>query len=584
MNIKSIFLGKKRYIIISSAVILVAIIVVLNQNSKQEILQEEKPALKEVATIILNKDATNNTSIKTTGVVKPSAQVDVIANTDGTIRNIYFETGDKVWLNQILASVFSASTLTNLNNAETYYSNSQSNFDSIKRAGDEAIRQAELGVENAKKTIESAEITLKTMRDNLENAKIVREKNIEDTKTNAVNSYYDNLNTIFTTLDKVNYIINVDDEEPQYPSIERVLGVKDLSSLNSAETSYTSLKAAYQKISTVKADTGNIYNKTNEMIMALDQAKRLTDDVIDVLYNTISSSDFPETSLTAEKNSFTNLRSNLINIQTRTKNTLQALENLNLAYSQETDSLENAVSSAQSQLDSARLAYNNALIQVDSAREAQNQQLSSSRLSLDSAGGQLNLSRTQAGDLSLKAPIAGTITQKFVELGADVNPGQKIAEISNTEQLKVELSLSSNDIYRIEIGTKVKIMNDIEGTISSIDPAADAITKKVKVEITVDNKDNKLIQGTFIDVEVPTKQLEKTNDNSIFIPLKSVIITQNENFVFTVSNNKAVKKNITLGKTEDALIEVLEGLNEKDELVLEGGKNLKDGEDILIKN
>ena len=78
--------------------------------------------------------------------------------------------------------------------------------------------------------------------------------------------------------------------------------------------------------------------------------------------------------------------------------------------------------------------------------------------------------------------------------------------------------------------------------------------------------------------------LEKTHEGSVFIPLKTITTTQTESFVFLVQEDKAVKKNVRLGKTEGALIEVLEGLASGDVLIVEGGKNLEDGDGVEILN
>ncbi len=570
---------------------IIAVIIVIaisaffaNKSSDEKDIIEEEKLLKEVQTLIISENDLHDNSIKTTGLVKAETQIDIIATTNGTLKNIYFEIGDDVRVNQLLASLFSASTLTGLNNARTFRANSQVNFESTKQLTNETIRQAELGVSNAKKIIESSEIALETTQNNLENAKNIQIKNIENTKTNAINSFHNNLNTIFATLNKVNYIINVDDDEPQINGITNVLSVKNLNALSTANLNYVKTKNTYNDLKNLNIDINNITENSSKIIEALNQTKILVENTIDALYETISSTNFPESTLSNQRNIFTSLKSSIINTETGAKNTLQALENLSLNYAKEIDSLEAAIKSAETQLDSAQLAYDNALINVDSAYAAQTSQLSASQQALDSANGQLNLSQTQTSNLYIKAPITGTITGKFVEIGAEINPGQKIAEISNTKKLKIEVNLSSADIYRIEKGSEVKILDNIIGIITSINPAADPVTKKVKVEILVDNKDKKLIQGTFVDIEIPTKELVKTNENSVFIPLKTVTITQSENYVFVVKDNKAIKKNIELGRTEGVLIEVLKGLNENDELILEGGKNLEDNENIEIRN
>ncbi len=578
------FTKKSIYIVLLLILILTAVITFNSSYSNKNKEQvSEKPTIKTVKTINLNNNTANNT-IKTTGIVKPISQINVTATTKGTLKYIHFKVGDEVKTNQMLGSMFSASTLTSLNNAKIYQANSKISFETTKRLTEESIKMAEAGVENSLKNIESTTIALKNSKDNLENTIALKEKTIDDTKTNALNLFNNNLNTIFTTLDKVNYIINYDNNEPQISGIDKVLSKKNIAILGVAKSSYPNLKNSYLVLSKSTVDTNNIKTKTGEMIDILDKSILLVNNTIDVLYNTINSADFPESALNTQKEIFTSLKSNLINIQTKTKTTLQSLENLHLALNQEIEILKNNIKLSETQVDSAKLAHNNSIIQVSTAHKTQNNQISTSKLALDSASGQLNLSQSQAGDLSIKAPISGTITKKFVELGTEINPGQKIVEISNTEKFIIEVNLSSADIYRIEKNSKVKILDNLIGVITSIDPAADPATKKVKVEITVEDDHKKLIQETFVNIEIPTKELAKTNANSVFIPLKAVSITQSENYVFIVEDNIAIKKNVKLGKTEGALIEILEGLNKNAELIFEGGKNLDDKENVIVSN
>src|SRR3989339_849225 len=449
-----------------------------NQEPKEVMAQK----LKKVETIILDMN-NDDAFIETIGAIKPETQIDVTANIGGSVKNIY--------VNKLLASLYDGAVLTGLNNAQTNYANMQNNLSSTEILGNEAIRQAEIALNSA--------------QDNLANIKTLKDKNKIDVKTNAIISFNSYLNSIFNALNQINQILDVEDGTAQITGIEYVLGVKKLSTVHIAETSYRAAKNQYDILKKATPNTEDIKEKMLDMINCLSLVKQSIDDTLEVINNTISSSDFNETALSNLKQSLISLHASFTGTQTGAENTLQILQNINLSYNQEIITLENSVKAAENNLIIAQTGYINALASLETAQRGQDQKKLSSQISLDSAGGQLNLARTQAGDLSIKSPIAGKITKKLIEVGTEVGPGQKIAEVSQIDNLKIEVSISSEDVYRINKEAEVIIGDVFVGKISSIDPVADPITKKVKITILFNNKNKELISGTFTDVLLPIK-------------------------------------------------------------------------------
>jgi membrane fusion protein, multidrug efflux system len=112
------------------------------------------------------------------------------------------------------------------------------------------------------------------------------------------------------------------------------------------------------------------------------------------------------------------------------------------------------------------------------------------------------------------------------------------------------------------------------------------MTKKVKVEIAFDNVDKKLIPETFIDITIPidgTGRSEFT-EGRFFVPLKAVTITQTENFVFLNKENIAIKTSVEIGETLGDKVEIMVGLSNDDELIIEGNRGLEGDEKVQISN
>lgn len=577
---------RKPWVMVIITFILIMGTIITGKNyisgNDQEKINENTPIIKEVRTVKLDLNKQDGALIDTVGNVRAETSVEVAATTRGTVRGIYFEIGDKINNNRLLASLYDSTILTNLNNANTNLTNIQGNLSTTKRMADESVRQAELGVQSAEETIESARISLSTSQVNLENAKALHAKGNVNTQSNAIISFDSYLNTISLTLDDVNYIIQAEDDGIQIPDQKNVLGVKNLLTVSQAKNDYWPAKNWFDILENRQPTQSTIGQDMHDMDNALSAAKQLTDSTIIVLENTISSANFNDTALNEQITKITGLRSTIMGMQTSTKNIIYALENYYLAYNQDIDLLENGVKSAKNQLQRYLTNLENALISLENTRQNRNQQINNSEGAMNNAQGQVNLAQVQTGELTIKAPISGVITKKYIEIGTEINPGQKIAKISKNDNLKIEVNLASEDVYRIEKGQIAYINNDLSGTITSIAPAADSITRKIKIEILFNNKDKELIQGTFVNVSLPTKKLTKTHDLSIFIPLKAIIITQTENFVFINNNNKAKKINVVIGKTEGALVEIIDGLESGQELIIEGAKNVKNSENIIV--
>lgn len=544
-----------------------------NIGYKGEVAGEKVDNLaKEVKVLILDSNVQNADEIKTSGIVKADSQVDAVAMANGTLRNINFEVGDYVGVGQPLAYLHNSNTLTNYGTAQANYSNTQQSLSSVERITDESIRQSQQGVINA-------EIALKSAQDNYNNAVELQKTAREDTINNSVIAYFGYLNTIESALDQVDYIIGAEGgQSGQLAGISDTLAVRNTQSLSNAKNDYLNAKNSFDKLPQENIGNNALVNM-KKAADALSLTKKTVDSTITVLNNTISSNNFSDSALMAQKSTFITLRNTVVNSQSALQANLQSLQNIDLNQKRELDSLKNAVNAAESQLEQAKIALKN-------AQEGKEQQLISARSALNSSQGQLDLANNQLTDLNITAPISGQITAKYIELGAEVSPGQKIAEISDMNLVKVEVDLTSEDVYRVEFGQSAMINGMFEGVISRINPSADPITKKVKAEIAFNNSEQYLIPETFVDITIPVdgRNGASYSEGRFFIPLKAVTITQTENYIFIVKEDKAVKTSVEIGESAGDKIEIIAGLNNGDELIIDGNRGLEGNEEIRITN
>ncbi len=537
--------------------------------------------------------------IEVVGKVIPEAEARVISASNGIIKALTFNEGDRVGKNQILAYIDNDNVQARLMNAQIHYSNMVNNLEVTKRLANESIHQARIGAENSEESINSAKINLKSAEINLDsardkyaNTKELQEKKLADAKKSAVVTHSEYLNFINDALKEINYIINAEKGE-QLPGISKTLSVKNSQALINAKNEYSKTKSGYNNLEKIEVSTRNIESSLQEVVNNLENLEKLTEKTISVLEYTVPNSNFSQELINNQRNIFVNLRTAVVGKESEANASLDNLETTEITHKQNLDSLQssinsaqNRVESAQKQLDISQNSYKNAISQLENAKKRKEQQVLSAQTSVDSAQGQIDLIKQEIADLNIKAPSSGFVVKKSVEAGERISPGQVIAQITNTDQISIEAFIPSSEVSNINKGQEVKINENITGTVNTISTVADNQTKKVKIEIGVEgNPGEKLIPETSVDIFIPVSV--KSEEQSVFVPLAAVNIGQQETYVFIAEDKQerktAKKVKVATGKTEGSSIEILSGLENGDQLIIQGNKNLKAGDEIKIQ-
>lgn len=536
------FIKNSRNKLILAGIILITgvifIIYLFNAGSVKQNNQEPN-LIKSVQVFEIIKE--NNNFINIIGEVKPISQIDVISLAKGTVQNINFEIGDFIDFNQNLANLYNNQAFINLNNANLYYSNSSNNFNAIYNLTQEAIKQAELNLQNMQENLSFAEINLQTTQSKTSLDLQNLQNQIPDVLNTAYNNSYYSINTLIdpmfsqdkTTSPKLTFLTadsqaQIDSEWQRQLAGNALDKILESASLNNAEEQIIIIR--------------DFLNKLNQ---ALNYSINLTTDILNIY------------------------KSNINLALTNANRDISSIKFLDQAINSQEIINKNNLDIANAQLTSARIALDNAKASLESSKQSQSQQINSAQIALDNAKSQLDLALSQVDDLEIKAGISGQITGKFIELGQEINPGQKIAQISQADALKIQASINPEYASQVFLGQETSA-----GIISLINPVADQITKKINLEILPPIQDSNLVPGTFVNINIPIK-----NQDIILIPLNAVYITQNNNFVFLNKNNIAKKQEVILGEIQNDFVEILSGLDFGDQIIL--NKNIQDKEVIL---
>ena len=177
-------------------------------------------------------------------------------------------------------------------------------------------------------------------------------------------------------------------------------------------------------------------------------------------------------------------------------------------------------------------------------------------------------------EMTMRAPLAGTIVQKMVLPGQFIQAGMTAAfVISNTATVWVQGHVYDKDLTAIHTGDKVDLSHasfpqTFHGTLSYIGDLIDPATRTTSVRIVTQNTDGDLKKDMFVDVVIH----DKTSRDVLVVPTTAVLHDE-ENFPFVFSQaapGKFAKRLIKAGAQQGDDTEIIEGLNAGDVVVSEG--------------
>ncbi len=183
--------------------------------------------------------------------------------------------------------------------------------------------------------------------------------------------------------------------------------------------------------------------------------------------------------------------------------------------------------------------------------------------------------------LKVRAPFAGVITLRNVDVGAMVNTGNTLLfRIAQTNLLRTYVNVpqfSTSDVHVGQTATlstqdlpERKFPGKVARTASALDPAS----RTLLVEIQVPNPDGKLLPGMYVqvDLNLPRK------DPPVLIPSDTLVVRPGGTMVALVGADNVVHfQHITAGRDFGERIEVLAGLNDGQKVIVNPNDSVQEG-------
>jgi RND family efflux transporter MFP subunit len=213
-----------------------------------------------------------------------------------------------------------------------------------------------------------------------------------------------------------------------------------------------------------------------------------------------------------------------------------------------------------------------------------NVQVESARLGFKSAEAQYIIARRQYNDTKIKTPISGIVTARPVDIGAMIQKNTIVANVVDISTLKVKLNVAEQDAFKLKVGDAVEVFTEVypgttfNGKIETISAKADeAHTYPVEVRL-VNNNTHPLKAGMFGRVSFVSVH----SSESLSIPRQALVGSTKKAQVFVVDQGVARLRDIVIGSEVGTNLEVLSGLKDSEQVVLNGQNNLKDSVAVTI--
>jgi membrane fusion protein (multidrug efflux system) len=227
-----------------------------------------------------------------------------------------------------------------------------------------------------------------------------------------------------------------------------------------------------------------------------------------------------------------------------------------------------------------------------------------SQSELDSAEAQFKQAEAQADDIraaiskkTIRAPFAGRLGIRLVNLGQSLKSGDPIVSLQALDPIFVDFQLPQQRLAELARNLVVRVTSDalapnevVEGKITAINPDVDSATRNVRVQATLANPRERLHPGMFVNTAV----LLPKADHVLVIPATAVLYAPYGNSVFVVEEKKGENSGtpdrmvrqqvVRLGESRGDFVAVTSGLRDGETVVTTGVFKLRNGIAVTVDN
>ena len=190
----------------------------------------------------------------------------------------------------------------------------------------------------------------------------------------------------------------------------------------------------------------------------------------------------------------------------------------------------------------------------------------------------LDVAKARLADTVIRASFDGRTGFRRVSVGSLVSPGTVITTLDDASLIKLDFTVPETYLYVLQKNLPVTAATaglpgrEFTGKVTQIDSRVDPVSRSIAVRAELPNPKGELRPGMFMTVK-----LRGEATPALLVPEGAIVPEQGRTFVFVVDNGEATRREVKLGKRRPGEVEVVEGLEEHERVVVEGTQNLREG-------
>jgi RND family efflux transporter MFP subunit len=213
-------------------------------------------------------------------------------------------------------------------------------------------------------------------------------------------------------------------------------------------------------------------------------------------------------------------------------------------------------------------------------------QATQAKAAADDARSRVTSVRKSLDDLTVRAPIAGIVSKRHVNVGDVVAPGGELYTIIDPSSMRLEASVPSDQIAAVRVGATVDFtvrgypQEKFAGRIERVSPSADAVTRQVPIFVTIPNKQQRLVAGLFAE-----GRLQRESKTTLVVPQTAVNENTGAPWVLRVQDGKAQKVEVTVGLRDEQTerLELTKGVVAGDLLLVGAAQGMTPGTPLRVR-
>jgi HlyD family secretion protein len=214
------------------------------------------------------------------------------------------------------------------------------------------------------------------------------------------------------------------------------------------------------------------------------------------------------------------------------------------------------------------------------------EELQAAQTQVEEAFSQAELARARVRNATVVAPIAGVVSEIKASVGSSVGPSGSIMTLIPPD-MQVVVNVDQSQLPQLQVGQSVNLSVEsfprdaFSGTVKAIAPVLDPRTRTAAVAADVPDPQGKLKPGMFAQLAIQLGQHQAT----LVVPTESVLrmgsvdpTAAPQQVVFTVNGGRVHKQVVSVGLSDGKNLEILQGLQEGTDVVLNPRPDFLEGE------